>query len=286
MRRATSLHDPANHSSALGNWVETLLEFVKWTQAQQPLEHALADLGRHFGAEAICIARRDRFKPGVRIFKTCDSVADLRKPRLDRSYAGLVLGTHLDNLKAGAAIFWTEASQDNADPEPELIQWTQRRGIAEILILCLESQNGVRDFIELHFSNSWHKNRQTEADTFAKALAEVYAGRRPGLIQQELLSGSRARRPEHATSETQQILAPGNPAGLTRSEWRLCFLVAKGLSRSGVAEEMRVTQNTMRTHLRAIYAKTGYETFHDLALRLVSSREQQALCDAMAGQAA
>ena len=286
MRRATPLYDPENRSPIMGNWVETLLDFVKWTQAKQPLEAVLGSLARHFGAEAICFARRDRTKPGVRTLTICDGNSDTRRPRLGQSYASLLLGTRLDGLKAGAAVYCSEATQDIEDPEPELVQWAARRGITEILILCLESQNGVRDIIELHFSSPCQKCSYAEVEAIAKSLTEVYAGRRPGLIQQELLSGSPARRSDHVTSEAQQILAPENPAGLTRAEWRLCFLVAKGLSRSGVADEMQVTENTIRTHLRAIYAKTGYETFHDLALRLVSPREQQALCNAVAGRAA
>lgn len=57
--------------------------------------------------------------------------------------------------------------------------------------------------------------------------------------------------------------------GLTRGEKRLAELVAGGLGLKEAAETLGITRNTVRTHMKRVYAKTGVHSQADL-VRLLS----------------
>ena len=57
----------------------------------------------------------------------------------------------------------------------------------------------------------------------------------------------------------------------------MCVLVSRGLAPKAVANEIGVTVNTIRSHLRKIYVKTNLGSYHQLARQLISQVEQQAL---------
>lgn len=56
--------------------------------------------------------------------------------------------------------------------------------------------------------------------------------------------------------------------GFTPTEATLAILLAKGLSLDEVAEHLRVSRNTVRTHLRSVFAKTGVSR-QSLLIRLI-----------------
>lgn len=60
----------------------------------------------------------------------------------------------------------------------------------------------------------------------------------------------------------------------------MCLLLGRGLSVTGVAEELAVTETTVRSHLRNIYAKTGTSGLAELVFALLRSRpDGSALAD-------
>lgn len=283
MTCARSLRESRTRAPAIGGSVDALLEFVKWTQGQQPLQPALDALYDLFGADVLCLSRRESNKPGMRTVLTVDRNTDHRRPRLDTPFARHVLGRDLDTLKAGVAVLHSEM---DVTADATLDRWITKRGVKDIAILCLGSKNGQRDMLEVHFTHDLPRGWIKEAGKISRSLAEVFAGRRAGLVEHHLLSKSDNRSQAGCSDEQALILSPENHIGLTRSEWRLCVLIANGLSREGAAREMEVTENTIRTHLRNVYAKTGCKNFHDLARRLVRLEEQRALQALAIGHAA
>ena len=286
MKRVTVSREPNRSALPSGVWLDTLLEFVKWSQGQLPLEAALDVLRKYLGADAICLARRERSKVGVRAVQIVDRNSDPRKPRLTQSFALEMMGAHLDSLKPGATLLLSDDVLDRFERDPALDVWMLKRGITEIGAICIGSKDGIRDIVEFHFTGQAPAFWQVEADRIGRTLADVFLGRRAGLIDQLLLKNSRNLPRNRNTVTTGVILSPDNPAGLTRSEWRVCMLIAHGLSRDAIAKELGVTNNTLRSHLRNIYTKTGHETFHDLARRLVTFGEQRNLKTHQMGQVA
>ncbi len=73
------------------------------------------------------------------------------------------------------------------------------------------------------------------------------------------------------------LLGPANPAGLTRAEFRVCLLLKRGLRPAAVRAELGISQASLRTHLRNIYAKTDSAGQVDLIIRLLTQDRGAAL---------
>lgn len=73
----------------------------------------------------------------------------------------------------------------------------------------------------------------------------------------QMLSPSVAQ--EQPSAEGKSAPAPGNPAdpiyGLSARELEILDLFAQGRSANWIAENLTISKNTVRTHLRAIYSK-------------------------------
>ena len=61
------------------------------------------------------------------------------------------------------------------------------------------------------------------------------------------------------------------PYGLTARELDALALLAAGLTNRQIAEKLFITQNTVRTHVRNIYSKTGSSNRAE-AVRLATER--------------
>jgi len=89
-----------------------------------------------------------------------------------------------------------------------------------------------------------------------------------------------ARATDRAADPERHILHHENPAGLTRCEWKVCDLASRGLSVKSIAGELGVTGNTVRTHLRSIYAKTEVASYYELVMTLMAKRGDAGRADA------
>ena len=278
MAHVKGLSEPDILELSNGVWSDAFMNFIKWSQGKAPLEPALASVAKYFKAEAVCLSRIKRTNSNARIVQIVDGSSDPAKPKLNQSFAKAALGDVADHLKQGATVMMSD-TRAHGFPDKNVDYWMLRRGVVDIGFICLEAENGTRDILEFHFAGNSMAVWIARSAQISTKLADVYKGRHAGLIEKHILRdksvacGGKHGRPT--------IMAPNNPACLTRSEWRLCMLVACGLSREGVAKELGVTDNTIRTHLRNIYGKTGYTTFHELALKLVGPDEQRNLPDAI-----
>ena len=66
------------------------------------------------------------------------------------------------------------------------------------------------------------------------------------------------------------ILGPSNPAGLSRAEYRICALLGVGLTARLISERLGITEATVRSHLRNIYAKTSTSGQYELLHRILA----------------
>ena len=69
-----------------------------------------------------------------------------------------------------------------------------------------------------------------------------------------------------------KILDPENPQRLSRSEFRVCLMLSTGLQVDGISQKLGLTRPTVRTHLRAILAKTGLTSVADLVCELAQGQ--------------
>lgn len=283
MTRVKVLREPNSFEFSRGIRTDAFMSFIQWSQGQAALTPALQSINKFMGADAVCLSRQQRTKSIARVVDVIDRNCDPGRPKLRQPFAHAAFGKSTYHLRQGASVLLSDIANYRR-LEESLDIWKHRRGIVDIGFICLEAGHGTRDILEFHFTRNSTAVWTAEATRTGAFLADVYKGRRSGLVEKQILQRKGpSRGSEHASPA---IMAPNNPACLTRSEWRLCVLIACGLSREGIAQELGVTDNTIRTHLRNVYSKTGITTFHELALKLVGPEEQRNLPDTFSIDAA
>ncbi len=103
------------------------------------------------------------------------------------------------------------------------------------------------------YANTHMTPRMLEKAVEVVLLGEVWVGRR-------LMQGVLAR--------WRQIAQPSPLEVLSERERQVALLVAEGLSNKRVAEELGVTERTIKAHLTSVFRKTGLRDRIALAVRL------------------
>ena len=189
-----------------------------------------------------------------------EGVRPLVKP-FCRSHFGQIF----DAARPGT--MWLGSSVLAENGSGSLSDWQRSRRMREFVVIVLTAGTGVRDHIELHFRDSLSPQTYSSLAVLAPTLGRSWAMRRAGLVAGALAA---AHSINATTSNRNPLLSPGNPARLSRAEFRICVLLSQGLSAGRVAHELAVAETTVRSHLRNIYAKSQTESLADLVYHLMA----------------
>ena len=271
--RATrgSISDAGSSSTASG----VISAIISWCTALNgdiSLQNALSELTFGLGAEAGLIVRtRLADQRPVRI-AACDLArADTMAPPLRRSYADSFFGAPM--LRARSATVWQATDQaDDATGDPALGEWQASRGMKDFLVLVLASNAGTRDHIELHFRQRLTLELQTLLNQMLSDMSRVWLSRQAGLITRTIINHRPNDRSAFHHPAPVGILESGNPAQLSRAEFRVCLLLSRGLMVQAIVKELSLSEATIRSHLRNIYAKTECGSLAELVFRLVDHK--------------
>jgi DNA-binding CsgD family transcriptional regulator len=143
-------------------------------------------------------------------------------------------------------------------------------GLREVAVVILEARDLGHDVIELHFDRPASSIEPLLA-SMGGALSGSWKCRLPGTARAQA-ERTRLRPLGVEDQPAADILSPDNPAGLTRSEFRVCALMREGMQTKRMARELAISPATLRAHLHAIYAKTGASGQVELVHRLSSDR--------------
>ena len=183
-----------------------------------------------------------------------------------RCFAAALLGDSLHGAQEGAVFVmasdWSDSDRTEA-LEPFALQ--------DVAVLALANEGESSDFMELHFARRLPDHDRILLQMLGPVLSRSWRDRVPGLAA-ALLSRNPFPVRTDAPAEQANILSASNPAGLTRSEFRLCLLVQEGGLPDQVAATLGITKSTFRSHLRAIYLKTGVTGHVELVHLLHQSR--------------
>ena len=263
----------------LGRDLQVLDGIASWCGAvhgSMQLSEALGAISQAIGAEVAAVSR-DTGKDGRgRIVAGCDSRSDdSNSVPFKRPMAEDVLGDFYNRVRAGTVWFLSDHI-DDADfgLSASLNGWLVSRGIAEIVVVALESSRLQHDYLEFHFNQPVSRPDKVEFDSLMPTLVRAWAGRKTGLVTQaqmdERIVWARRQAEESRIKPHEPILGVGNPAKLSRAEFRVCLLLSRGLSVKAVTEELGLTESTIRSHLRSIYSKTYTKSLAELLYRLLS----------------
>lgn len=256
---------------------------VAWCEALNgalPLDAALHELIRGLGAEAGLIVRTNLHEMRQAVIASADvapaafAVRPLTRPFAD-GYFGRMLGS------ARSGTLWMASQHlDDATGDPALGSWQTARRMKEFLVLVLSAGGINRDHVELHFRDHLTPDMENALVALVPDMVRVWAGRQSGLIARAMdrHRAPEARRPSQIMPR-QYLLSIDNPAQLSRAEFRVCLLLSRGLLVQAVARELHLSEPTIRTHLRNIYAKTECGSLAELVFRLMDGRPQDDVLD-------
>ncbi len=225
-----------------------------------PLQQALTALATGLDASAAAIARhyhRSEDRPrAVALFDA--ETGNIEAPvLLRRALCQDVLGYLFQRARASTIWFESDLSDDPAWTGTQtLTNWKAIRDLREVVVIALAASHQQNDYIEFHFDRDLTRAERLELETLVPTIVRSWAGRQPGLVTQATVDDRIAKARSAAKSRKLQwdapILGMSNPAQLSRAEFRVCVLLSHGLSVKGVSDELGLTENTVRSHLRAI----------------------------------
>lgn len=251
-----------------------------------PLNETLAALAVGCGATAAGLARHHRGEARPRtvaLFDTkqfSDDVATLRRP-----LAQDALGYMYTKSKSATVWFMTDLLDDGDWVSTQtLMNWRLSRDIADVVVISLGGAQN-RDFVEFHFDEPLKHSEKLEFEALTPTIVRSWAGRKKGLVAGSLMGGRKALRHTSDLKKTwlEPILGVANPAGLSRSEFRVCLMLSKGLTVRGVEAELGTSEATIRSHLRSIYAKTDVKGMAELLYLILTNDARHVQLQARTG---
>ncbi|MCA0272122.1 MAG: helix-turn-helix transcriptional regulator [Proteobacteria bacterium] len=258
----------ARHSGlidSIADWSDALRGGIR-------LQDAFAGLAAGLRAEAGMLVRTalSDFRPArVAIW---DRHGGERADPLGKSFADGVFGSAFARPRPASLWLFSEFPHDDGDlTDPALGIWQTRRGFSEFMAVVLESGATTRDHIELHFRDPLSSADIASIEAILPTMARTWSARQVGLVTRCIINH---RRPETRVPERMPLLSITNPAHLSRAEFRVCLLLSRGLSPQSIADELTVSDTTIRTHLRNIYAKTETTGMPDLVYNLIKGRDR------------
>jgi DNA-binding CsgD family transcriptional regulator len=227
--------------------------FAQAAQGNLDLFDALRQTSQFTDAEFVSISRI-KLKYGLVSAKvlSCDG-ADQRKKNLrkvDASFAPAILGDDLLRAKAGTVWFGNLHSMADHEALNELYKSAQ---LSETACIVLEKRNDSVDCLELHFGHTIAASMASFLEPLGQVLSDCWSNRAIGRFAEAKLTGAKVKSTKRPLKI---ILSVENPCRLSRAEYRMCSLLARGLNNKALVSELGITMPTLRTHLRNIYAKT------------------------------
>lgn len=259
-------------AAAMPRLARAFLAVAGWGEALQgrgELRQALAALRDAVGAEMATLVQlspggprdvhlisADRDDPGDRRGLPAEVLRPLARAGIDRGRPGSVW--RYSEILGGLLVA----------PGREVAQWFRSRRIAEVCCLVLSGGRDGAHLLNLFFARPPGPETLALLEALAPALAAGWDGRDLSVVAATRRAGLALVAPE---PEDQPLLGLGNPAGLTRAEFRVCTLLSEGHAARDLPSELGISESTLRSHLRSIYAKTGTAGLAGLIHRLLAA---------------
>jgi DNA-binding CsgD family transcriptional regulator len=123
--------------------------------------------------------------------------------------------------------------------------------LRDVVVIPLDAARGQMHVLELRFTTDLPDHNRVLLASLASMLSSIWTEHSPG-------ARMRPKAPAQvAPAPSPGLLSDANPFSLSRAEYRVCLMVRDGLRAGGIAAALGISENTVRSHLRSIYAKVG-----------------------------
>jgi len=243
----------SNTLDAVTVWVEAL-------HGHGSLLSAIKMLSDLVGAQAGLLARQPGDNSKIQQIAYHDAKAEKILTRKCRPFALDVLNKQIEVLPLGSIVTLQAAAREGMIGREALTGFhavADIHGVYDIAVVPLQSGYGAREFIEFQFSSEIGEHNINLLIMLAGSLAKAWSSRITGTSAKEIAKSRSRRGRNEVTSKVVPILDPSNPLELTRCEFRVCTLVKEGMLAKTIADQLRIRNSTVRSHLKSIYSKTG-----------------------------
>ncbi len=189
-------------------------------------------------------------------------------PRDRPSFARTIFSNELDSARGGTVWLLSDIRDQMEIEAAGLAAKFREYAVRDIAVVTLDSSYRTSYYLEFHSRSVFPEHNRVLLLTLAGTLSKSWKDRSLGAARAIELSHKLAA--EHAPERSKSInmLATGNPLGLSRCEFRVCLMVREGFTAKRVAKELNVSESTVRTHLSSIFAKAGVSGHVELLHRL------------------
>jgi len=227
-------------------------------------------------ADAAVLTRMNRADGKARYIARSDSQSGkvFHAPQL--SCAPAILGESVFSARPGSIWKLSECDAGSADGGGSRLTACVDNETAsascEVIVVPLANDVAHSDHLELHFRRPPLAHNIDLISILASTLGACWAQRSPGAVSKRL--GKKRLHLVSVDRENSQlsILDVENPAGLSRSEFRICTMLKEGMTVKMIAEALAVCQATVRSHLSSIFSKTGTSSQVELLFELNHDR--------------
>ena len=246
----------------LGFTARASLHFmIRWTECLHgngSLRETLINFSDLVLAEVVHLHRVNSVTGGQRTIATVDRHAPQGARPLIRAHGMALAGQTLSRAKPGTVWSMQELDRDATSRlEPSVTTWMERRGLREAMLIPLSSASDATDVLEFYMSAPLDGPRRLALETLSLAVAEAWGRRPEGRIARILRAAPAINANLALDRPNLHPLSQSNPLGLTAAESRICSLIQRGADLTEASKELSITDSTLRSHLRSIFAKTG-----------------------------
>jgi DNA-binding CsgD family transcriptional regulator len=250
---------------------------TRWTECLHgagAFGDSLSDLLDLCGGRAVVLHRTCEITRRTRTVAMLDRGARVG----DRPLAA-PLGVSLLRLSVPAArpgTLWVLSDFDRSERDgldERTLAWMADRRLRDTVVVPLDRSGTDLDILEIHFQAPVSQSLRASLEVAAIAASTAWRRRQKGRISRLLSAApSIAGRVERqGEADRTSPLAPGNPLDLTGAEMRVCVLLRNGHSSREMTDILRISDSTLRTHLRSVYAKVGVSGQMELVRLLLST---------------
>ncbi|SDZ50958.1 transcriptional regulator, LuxR family [Jannaschia faecimaris] len=248
--------------------VKVVAKFVHAVDLGGNFQLVLAGLQGLVGSDSVKIVRQMRHFDRTRIMARHEKAVRMPPGKASCSLGSELLGDLLHTTNLGSVLCITEVNA-SIDARDKLDQF----GLREVVTLSLCTERDFSDFLEFQFERPLLEHNRQLLEILGSVLSQSWLDRAPGvaamLLARQPCQNSEDREPKFAN-----VLSVQNPAGLTRSEYRICMLVQEGRLPDKLSEILQISKSTFRSHMRSIFLKTGVSGHLELVHLLHQSGNQ------------
>lgn len=234
---------------------------IRWTECLHgngSLRETLINFSDLVLADVVHLHRVTAITGAQRSIATVDRRAPLGARPLTRAHGLALAGQTLSRAKPGTLWSMHELDRDAAGRlEPKVMMWMEERGLREAMLIPLSSTGDATDLLEFYMSAPLDAPRRVALETLSLAAAEAWGRRPEGRIARILRAAPAINAHLAPDRSVLHPLSQSNPLGLTAAELRICSMIQSGLDLLEASKALNITDSTLRSHLRSIFAKAG-----------------------------